>query len=154
MLQLQLENEDKNGVAEDMEILSWVQDIMWEQPEGSDKSPMNQGASLLDSWESEDQLNCSMETDCRDKDVQSELVETTSHDMVCEGPLQDDQPAKVMVKEDKNFAVGLKVESNIYHPLQNKSGVKSSTSAAQHSNQGSDVNPSAGPKAKKTKVII
>lgn len=121
LMQLQLENEDKNGVPEDMEILSWIQDIVWEQPEGSGNSQLNLG----------DQMNCSMETDCRDKDVQSKFLETTSHDLVCEGPLPEGQPQL----SDKN-----------------KSGVKSSPLAAEHSIQGSDVNHSAGTKAKKTKV--
>lgn len=120
-MQLQLENEAKNGVPEDMEILSWIQDIVWEQPEGSGNSQLNLG----------DQMNCSMETDCRDKDVQSKFLETTSHDLVCEGPLPEGQPQL----SDKN-----------------KSGVKSSPLAAEHSIQGSDVNHSAGTKAKKTKV--
>lgn len=147
LMQLQLENEAKNGVPEDMEILSWIQDIVWEQPEGSGNSQLNLG----------DQMNCSMETDCRDKDVQSKFLETTSHDLVCEGPLPEGQPQlsdKVTVKEDKNLEAGLKrqrVTSII--PLQNKSGVKSSPLAAEHSIQGSDVNHSAGTKAKKTKVL-
>lgn len=156
-MQLQLENEDKNGVPEDMETLSWFQDILWEQPEGSDKSQLNQGASLLDCWESRDPMNCSMETECMDKDVQSKFVETTSHDLVCEGPLQEGQSrvsGEVKVKEDKKSVVGLKADSNICCPLQNNSGVENSPSAAEHSIQGSDMNPSAGSKAKKTKVII
>lgn len=125
LMQLQLENEDKNGVPEDMEILSWIQDIVWEQPEGSDdKSQLNLGASRQGSWESGDQMNCSMETDCKDKDVQSKFVETTSHDLVCEGPIQEGQPQlsdKVMVKEDKNYAVCLMMAaSNVYHPFAEK----------------------------------
>lgn len=158
LMQLQLENEDKNGVPEDMEILSWVQDIVWEQSEESEKSQLNQGASLICSWESQDQMNDSRETDCRDKDTQSKLVKTTSHDLVCEEHLSesDSQPqlsGKVVVEEYKNFAVGQNAESDVYHFLQNKSGVKSSPSVAEHSIQGSDVNHSAGLKVKKTKVI-
>lgn len=125
LMQFQLQNEDKNGVPEDMEILSWIQDIVWEQPEGSDdRSQLNLGASRQASWESGDQMNCSMETDCKDKDVQSKFVETTSHDLICEGPIQEGQPQlsdKVMVKEDKNFAVFLiMVLSNVNHPFAEK----------------------------------
>ncbi|TYK31132.1 two-component response regulator-like APRR2 isoform X4 [Cucumis melo var. makuwa] len=132
LMQLQLENEDKNGVPEDMEILSWIQDIVWEQPEGSDdKSQLNLGASRQGSWESGDQMNCSMETDCKDKDVQSKFVETTSHDLVCEGPIQEGQP---QLSDKKKF------------------GVESDPLAAENSIQGTGVNQSAGSKAKKTKV--
>nr|QYK98130.1 BPG [Benincasa hispida] len=131
LMQLQLENENKNGVSEDMEVLSWIQDIVWEEPEGSDKSQLIMEASRQGSWESGDQMNCSIETDCRDKDVQSKFVETTSHDLVCEDPIQEGQPQL----SDKN-----------------KSGVKSDPLAAENSIQGSDVNHSAGPKARKTKV--
>ncbi|XP_022931038.1 two-component response regulator-like APRR2 isoform X4 [Cucurbita moschata] len=157
LMQLQLESEDNNGVLKDTEGLSWIQDIVWEQeqPDGSVKSQLNQGSSLQGFWESGDQMNCPMETDCSDKHVQSNFVETTSHDLVCEDTLQEGQPqlsGKVMDKEDENFAVGLNAESNVYQHLQNKYGVKSSPSAAEQSIQGSDVNPSASSKAKKTKV--
>uniref|UniRef100_A0A9I9CGR1 HTH myb-type domain-containing protein n=1 Tax=Cucumis melo TaxID=3656 RepID=A0A9I9CGR1_CUCME len=141
LMQLQLENEDKNGVPEDMEILSWIQDIVWEQPEGSDdKSQLNLGASRQGSWESGDQMNCSMETDCKDKDVQSKFVETTSHDLVCEGPIQEGQPQL----SDKRVTFII--------PLQKKFGVESDPLAAENSIQGTGVNQSAGSKAKKTKV--
>ncbi|XP_022156603.1 two-component response regulator-like APRR2 isoform X1 [Momordica charantia] len=133
LMQLQLENEDKNGVPEDMEILSWVQDIVWEQSEESEKSQLNQGASLICSWESQDQMNDSRETGCRDKETQSKLVKTTSHDLVCEEHLSES-------------------DSQPQLSGKNKSGVKSSPSVAEHSIQGSDVNHSAGLKVKKTKV--
>nr|AMJ39436.1 two-component response regulator-like protein APRR2 [Cucumis sativus] len=134
LMQFQLQNEDKNGVPEDMEILSWIQDIVWEQPEGSDdRSQLNLGASRQASWESGDQMNCSMETDCKDKDVQSKFVETTSHDLICEGPIQEGQPQL----SDKK-----------------KIGVKSDPLAAENSIQGTGVNQSAGSKAKKTKVKL
>ncbi|XP_023532959.1 two-component response regulator-like APRR2 [Cucurbita pepo subsp. pepo] len=133
LMQLQLESEDNNGVLEDTEVLSWIQDVVWEQeqPEGSVISQLNQGSSLQGCWESENQMNCPMETDCSDKDVQSNFVETTSHDLVCEDTLQEGQP-RLSGK--------------------NKCGVKSGPSAAEHSIQGSDVNPSASSKARKTKV--
>ncbi|XP_022996389.1 two-component response regulator-like APRR2 isoform X2 [Cucurbita maxima] len=133
LMQLQLESEDNNGVLEDTEGLSWIQDIVWEQeqPEGNVNSQLNQGSSMQGCWESGDQMNCPMETDCSDKDVQSNFVETTSHDLVCEDTLQERQP---------------RLSGN------NKCGVKSGPSAAEHSIQGSDVNPSAGSKSKKTKV--
>ena len=109
-MQLQLENKDRNEVPEEMEMLSWIQDIVWEPPEGSEKSQLNLGESLQGSWESGHQMNCSMETDSREKDVYSKFVETATHDLVCEGPFQEGQPrlsGKVMVKEYKNFLVGL-----------------------------------------------
>nr|UER86424.1 two-component response regulator-like APRR2 protein 1 [Cucurbita pepo] len=131
LMQLQLENKDRNEVPEEMEMLSWIQDIVWEPPEGSEKSQLNLGESLQGSWESGHQMNCSMETDSREKDVYSKFVETATHDLVCEGPFQEGQP-RLSGK--------------------NKSDVKSSASAAEHSIQGSDVNHSAGSKAKKSKV--
>ncbi|KAG6606226.1 Two-component response regulator-like APRR2, partial [Cucurbita argyrosperma subsp. sororia] len=157
LMQLQLESEDNNEVLEATEVLSWIQDVVWEQeqPEGSVISQLNQGSSLQGCWESGNQMNCSMETGCSDKHVQSNFVETTSHDLVCEDTLQEGQPqlsGKVTLKGDRNFAVDLIAESVIYLPLQNKCGVKSGPSAAEHSIPGSDVNPSAGSKAKKTKV--
>ena len=93
-MQLQLESEDNNEVLEDTEVLSWIQDVVWEkeQPEGSVISQLNQGSSLQGCWESGNQMNSSMETGCSDKDVQSNFVETTSHDLVCEDTLQEGQP--------------------------------------------------------------
>ncbi|KAG6571827.1 Two-component response regulator-like APRR2, partial [Cucurbita argyrosperma subsp. sororia] len=131
LMRLQLENKDKNEARGDMEMLSWIKDIVWEPPEGSEKSQLNLGASLQCSWESGHQMNCSMETDCREKDGHSKFVETTTHDLFCEGPFQEGQP-RLSGK--------------------NKSNVKSRSSASEHSIQGSDVNHSAGSKAKKSKV--
>lgn len=163
MLHLELENnEHRNQVPKELEILTGDDVNDPELPEGSDKYPapstpqQKHGMRLVDDGDCQDQMNSSLEKECGEQDGESKSVETTCINSLGEGTSQVENsqlPDKEAIKEEENSADACGAVSNIDHDLHDRDNISSSE---KNKSKACGLSNSCGTKVsrKKLKVYI